>query len=292
MGNFHAADLSIGEVARRTAISPSTLRMWEVRYGFPDPDRSGGHHRRYTEDDCRLILEVRRARAAGLSMEAAIARSRERVRQAEDSMFGGLLLRHPETEVVVLPEPFMLGLSRAIEELMSGRPGGVLLGAFQREGAWVTARPRWDRIARDARAAAVFADFPTAERTEGLWRIPVRPGSALAAEWSVVCDAPGFAGCLVGRELPGRPSARGRRRFEAIWSLDPVVVRDAARIGASIASATSPDFGDAAAPRLRDEARPGRSSLVEATTFMNRVFAHLTRLATSQSNGATQVSAG
>ncbi len=287
MANFHAADLSIGEVARRTAISPSTLRMWEVRYGFPDPDRSGGRHRRYTEEDCRLILEVRRARERGLSMEAAIARSRERVRRAEGAMFGGLLLRHPDTEVVVLPEPFMLGISHALEELAADHPRGVLFGAFQRQEAWVVARRRWDAMARDARAAAVFADFPRAERHGNLWRIPTDPGSELAAEWSVVCDAPGFAGCLVGREMTGSATNPGRRRFEAVWSLDPTVVRDAARIGASIVGASCPEFADAVAARLRDDARSVRSGLAEATTFMNRVFAHLARLAASAASSRT-----
>ena len=291
MANFHAADLSIGEVARRTAISPSTLRMWEVRYGFPDPDRSGGRHRRYTEEDCRLIMEVRRARERGLSMEAAIARSRDRVRRAEGAMFGWLLLRHSETEVVVLPEPFMLGISHALEELAADHPRGVLFGAFQREAAWLVARPRWDAMARDAHVAAVFADFPRAERHGNLWHVPVEPRSDLAMEWSVVCDAPGFAGCLVGREVPGARTARGRRRFEAVWSLDPMVVRDAARIGASIAGSSCPEFAEAVAARLRGDPRPGRSGLAEATTFMNRVFVHLTRLATtaasSRTSGAT-----
>src|ERR1700712_2618207 len=152
MPNLDTPDLSIGDVAQRTSIAPTTLRMWETRYGFPPPARSGGRHRRYTEDDCRLLLEVRRARESGVSMASAIEQGRAAVRHAEDSIFGGLLLRHPDSEVVVLPEPFMLAISRALEDSMVERPGGVLFGAFQRQAAWRIAAPRWHRAMEHAHA--------------------------------------------------------------------------------------------------------------------------------------------
>jgi hypothetical protein len=66
-----SAALTIGEVARRTGLSTSTLRAWERRYGVLRPDRSAGGHRRYG------ILELDRVRAVqhliseGWSTEAA-----------------------------------------------------------------------------------------------------------------------------------------------------------------------------------------------------------------------------
>jgi len=44
------ASLSIGAVSRATGIPSATLRTWERRYGFPDPDRSDSGHRRYVPD--------------------------------------------------------------------------------------------------------------------------------------------------------------------------------------------------------------------------------------------------
>ena len=50
-------------------------------------------------------------------------------------------------------------------------------------------------------------------------------------EWTLVCDCRDYPACVTGWELPGqRPAADGARRFEAVWSLDPQVVRDAAAI--------------------------------------------------------------
>jgi len=252
--------------------------MWEIRYGFPTPCRSHGRHRRYTEDECRLLLQVRREREGGLSMESAIANARANVRQAEHSLFAGLRLRHPGADVVVLPEPFMLAISRALEEGMLERAGGVLFGAFQRQQAWHVAEPRWRRAARSAHSAVVFADFALAAHDDGLWQVPVPRDSDLAAEWAVIHDGPTAGGCLVARESPGN-ARLGRRRFEAIWSLDPSVVRDAARIAATIACAASPDLADVVAPRLRSEPRARPSTLREASSFVNRVFVHLAALA-------------
>ncbi len=279
MPNLDTPGLSIGEVASRTSIAPSTLRMWETRYGFPEPDRSGGRHRRYTEDDCRLLLEVRRAREAGASMASAIERGRAAVRHAEDSIFGGLLLRHPDAEVVVLPEPFLLAISRALEDAMVEQPGGVVFGAFQRRAAWEIAEPRWRRAMHHAYAGAVFADFTEPDCRDSLWCVPVEPGSNLATEWTVVLDGPHAAGCVVGRELDPEPTPLGRRRFETVWSLDPLVVRDAARVATSIAAASAPEFADKVELRLRTAPRVHPSTMRDATSFMNRVFVHLEGLA-------------
>ncbi len=57
-------------------------------------------------------------------------------------------------------------------------------------------------------------------------------------EWALVCEGESFALCLAGWESPGG-AERGdaKRTFEAIWSVEPDVVRDASRICAEIAAA-------------------------------------------------------
>lgn len=43
--------MRIGELSRRTGVSPELLRAWENRYGLLRPERSPGGFRMYSEDD-------------------------------------------------------------------------------------------------------------------------------------------------------------------------------------------------------------------------------------------------
>ncbi|WP_198653334.1 MerR family transcriptional regulator [Actinocorallia populi] len=61
---MEAPGLSVGAVARRLGVSPSTLRTWDRRYGIGPSRRSQGSHRRYDPADVarlevmnRLILQ-------------------------------------------------------------------------------------------------------------------------------------------------------------------------------------------------------------------------------------------
>lgn len=56
---------SIRIASRLTGIPADTLRMWERRYGFPRPQRTGGGSRSYTEQDIELLHLLARAVKAG-----------------------------------------------------------------------------------------------------------------------------------------------------------------------------------------------------------------------------------
>ncbi len=138
---------------------------------------------------------------------------------------GDLALRHG-----------MLAISRAIEDecLASGdRP--VVIGSFQTLRAYRASEPRWRELARTASSVTVVAAFPPEWRATGAVRtVVVAPASPLRREWAVVCDGPTSAACLLGVERK-RLSRDEPRRFEAIWSVVPELVRDAATIGAALA---------------------------------------------------------
>ena len=53
--------LNIGAVERATGIPSSTLRTWERRYGFPDPERTESGHRRYAPSIVGRLRLVSRA---------------------------------------------------------------------------------------------------------------------------------------------------------------------------------------------------------------------------------------
>lgn len=106
--------------------------------------------------------------------------------------------------------------------------------------------------------------------------VPIPPDSPLNREWLVVCDAADLPACLVAVERPGQgtdPSAR--RTFEAVWSVDPRVVRDASHIAAALADELRPGWRDAAdLPPQPDP--PGVSEdLYRATLLFDRMVAYI-----------------
>ena len=46
--------LAIKEVAEQTGVAAGTIRMWEQRYGFPEPGRTASGYRVYTEENLAL----------------------------------------------------------------------------------------------------------------------------------------------------------------------------------------------------------------------------------------------
>ena len=71
--------MRIGELSRRTGVSPELLRAWELRYGLLEPSRTAGRFRLYSEADVARVRRMRANLADGLSAsEAARAALAER----------------------------------------------------------------------------------------------------------------------------------------------------------------------------------------------------------------------
>jgi MerR family transcriptional regulator, light-induced transcriptional regulator len=70
-----AADgqLRIGELSRRSGVSPELLRAWERRYGLLRPTRSAGGLRLYSSADVERIRVMRQHLAEGLAAAEAAA---------------------------------------------------------------------------------------------------------------------------------------------------------------------------------------------------------------------------
>jgi DICT domain-containing protein len=269
--------LTIGAVAAQTSLTVATLRAWERRYGFPAPDRLPSGHRRFTERDVEQIREVLRDRDAGRSLEAAIGRVQETRHAPERSIFAGLRRRQPELSVHVLSKRAMLAISRAIEDECCARADQpVLVGSFQREHLYRQSEPRWRELARTASATIVIADFPETRRRRRLPTEVALPRDApLRREWAIVCDAPDAPACLAGVELLPARASRRQPRFEALWSVEPTVVRHAAEIAVDIVGKAHPSF-DALAQGLRSRAPvEPLATLTRTTALASRVIAYL-----------------
>jgi MerR family transcriptional regulator, light-induced transcriptional regulator len=80
--------LRIGELSRRSGVSPELLRAWERRYALLQPSRSAGGLRLYSSEDLARVEAMQRHLADGLAAAeaAALARTRDQPAAAEPSI--------------------------------------------------------------------------------------------------------------------------------------------------------------------------------------------------------------
>ena len=273
--------LAIKDVAERTGIAAGTIRMWEQRYGFPEPERTSAGYRLYDEHDVEALRRVVALRETGLSVPAAV----DRVRDADmptdrASLYGVLAAGESPVAARSLSKRTLLAISRAIEdETLSRAAGPLVIGAFQRERNYRAVEHRYEALARTADAVVAFADF---ERLGGGGQrpveVPLDAGDALGNEWAVVVDAPGYGACLLAWEQP-RAAARGGadqdRTFEAIWTLDPRVVRRASEVGAGLARRADDALGDRVDALLMDRPLAVEQPAPSLTSVTNRIVGYL-----------------
>jgi DICT domain-containing protein/predicted DNA-binding transcriptional regulator AlpA len=275
------AGLTIGDLASRTGVSQATLRAWESRHGFPQPHRLPSGHRRYDEHDVALVRQVVQRKDAGVRLENAISLARDHTRRTPAaSVFDELRRRQPHLTPRPLRKVTLLALTHAIEDECCARAREpVLFASFQQERHYRQARPRWDELARTARRAVVFTipDGSTDRSRDDSPRTTVvdLPDDApLRREWVVVCDAGDHQVALAAWERPGQEAPDSERVFEAVWTLDPAAVRDAARACASLAEQLDPALAGTFA-ELDGEASVRVEDLVDATNLFSRVVAYV-----------------
>ncbi len=270
--------LSIGQLVERTGVAEGTLRMWERRHGFPVPQRLPGGHRRYSEADVGLVQRVVVERSSGMSLTGAIERVNRSAAAPTLSVFA-VLRRHPELEPRLLPKPMLLALTRAIEdESLSRAERPLLFASFQSERFYRQEQDRWGELSLGAELAVAFADFDGVRvPSSGPVEIPIERTHPMAREWTLVCCAAGHAACLAAWEPPasaGRPDHE--RALESVWSVEPDVVLEAARVCAAVAATQRPDLIDPVRSRLEaDPAPPRRDQLRLAAAITNRMLSYL-----------------
>jgi DICT domain-containing protein len=279
-----AQGLTISDLARRTGLTPATLRAWETRHGFPVPRRRASGHRRYDERDVSLVKEVLRRRDAGVRLEVAIAEAsgaRAVLAGPTASVFAELRRRHPDIAPQPLRKSTLLALSWAMEDECCARAQRpTLFAAFQHERFFRQAEPRWRELARTARSTVVFAEFQAAGKAaagSGVRAVHLPEEAPMRREWSLVCDAPEHAAALAAWELPGQDGVPDEERvFESVWTVDPPAVRDAARACAQLADVLDPSltyrWGD-----LEAVAAEASEDLRAAASLFHRLVAYVDR---------------
>jgi DNA-binding transcriptional MerR regulator len=268
-------NLRIRDVVERTGVGEATLRAWETRYGFPEPQRLASGHRRYGEDDVALVRRAAELRAAGLPMAVAISQARQTTERPTGSVFAAVRHHRPELQVGRLPKRHLVQISHAIEdESAYGASDLLLFGAFQHERHYRASEARWRELSRAAELAVVFADFPKPRRPRGgPIELPIADSAPLGREWVVVCDGGERTACLVAWELPGQDGVEDRERlFETIWTGDRATARFAAHTCCALAD---PELVKPIRKRLEQPVPPASDEVRRAEALTGRVIAYL-----------------
>lgn len=150
--------LKVREAASHLNVSPSTLRAWEQRFGFPRPGRSPGGHRLYRRAD---IAALRDALEQGLSISSAISRVRQGAAVDADALVGPLCAIDPERAAAVVEAALALRtLERTVEEVLLA----ALAQIHRRHGPdsveWAFAAAWTDEWIRWARRLALHPSRP------------------------------------------------------------------------------------------------------------------------------------
>ena len=273
--------MAIKEVAERTGVAAGTIRMWEQRYGFPEPRRTPAGYRVYSDDDVDLLRRVVAFRERGLSVPASLERARSGHGGSDrPSIYGAMLSQGVPLTPHRLRKKTLLAISRAIEdETLARAADPFVAAAFQHERNYRVVEHRYRRLAANG-TAVVFAEFDHVSRHTGApTEIPIAADDAIGNEWAVVVDAPGYAACLLAWEQPRRDDGGGapdaERRFEGAWTMDPEVVRRAAQVCCTLVRRADPELASSYEEVLADRPLALETPAPGLTALTNRMLAYL-----------------
>ena len=128
-------------VVNETGLKPDTLRAWERRYGLPNPERTPGGHRLYSQRDVDLLKWLILRQDEGLSISRAV----ELWKQLEDEG------RDPLDEM----QYNLISTAPVVADIT---PGDNLRAL---RSAWIAACMDFDERRADSVLAEAFALFPT-----------------------------------------------------------------------------------------------------------------------------------
>ena len=98
------ANYSIKDLERLSGIKAHTLRIWEKRYGFVEPQRSRTNIRSYSDEDLKKILNISILNRKGIKI------SRIALMNQEEIMEKILLMMHDTTDFISLIEQMIIAM--------------------------------------------------------------------------------------------------------------------------------------------------------------------------------------
>jgi Hg(II)-responsive transcriptional regulator len=64
-----ATTMTVGELASQAGVNLETVRFYERQRVMPEPERTSGGHRIYTEDDLERLRFIQRAKSVGFTLK-------------------------------------------------------------------------------------------------------------------------------------------------------------------------------------------------------------------------------
>lgn len=179
-------NFNLKAVVQETGIKPDTLRAWERRYGLPEPDRSSGGHRLYSQRDIDTLRWLLARQDEGLSISRAVDLWRQLESEEQDPLMSteyGLTESDPYAVLV----------------------GGEEVSAVREK--WIEACLSFNERAAEQILAQGFALFPTELVCLEVLQRGLREIGQGWYEGSVSVQQEHFASALVIRKLESLLSA-------------------------------------------------------------------------------------
>jgi MerR family transcriptional regulator, light-induced transcriptional regulator len=197
-------------------VSPNTLRSWERRYGFPQPQRSPGGHRQYSHAEVEA-LRVTLAETHNVSSAIALARERGVGPSSAARLVAAFAAFDEDRVNRLLDESLMLrSVERTVEEL--------LLSAVQEHADEELASPEYEFAWRHSTAwlSALKRLAPPAIRDESIMIFDASAAGGMdalhAQALELVLRRAGI------RTLTLTPAVEPRRLGRALRALEPRAV--------------------------------------------------------------------
>ena len=175
-------------VVRETGLKPDTLRAWERRYGIPNPNRTAGGHRLYSQHQINLLKWLIVRQEEGMTISHAVDLWQQLLEKGEDP-FG-----IDSEDMPVLP----------IESDLSG---DMLIELRE---AWLKSCFSFDEYQAQQSLSQAFAQFPVETVCTELLQKNLSRIGQLWYEGEVTVQQEHFASALAVRQLEALLAASAR----------------------------------------------------------------------------------
>ena len=106
--------------------------------------------------------------------------------------------------------------------------------------------------------------------------VPIDRSDPIGREWSLVATLPTSPPCCPAWELPGQDHvADAERTFEMVWSVEPDLVRDGARVAGAIVERCAPNAVPGLSELLSTPADPHQPPIALLVGLANRMVAYV-----------------
>lgn len=83
---YHTPSFNLKAVVQETGLKADTLRAWERRYGLPEPGRTSGGHRLYSQHDIDILNWLTARQEEGMSISRAVKLWRQLESEGRDPL--------------------------------------------------------------------------------------------------------------------------------------------------------------------------------------------------------------